>query len=115
MPHRVCESDSYARLSPKAVKLLVDLVTQFRGANNGDLAMAWGLMKERGWRSRDTVTKAGKELIENGIIAQTRQGGRNRCNLFAVTWLAIDDCGGKLDVEPTNVPLGYWKDGHPPI
>ena len=114
MPHRVLESEPYTRLSGKGVKLLVDLFAQFRGGNNGDLGMAWTVMRKRGWRSRDTLDRACKELVDNGFISQTRQGGRNQCNLYAVTWLAIDDCNGKLDCASTNVALGYWKDGHPP-
>ena len=114
MPHRLLECEPYTRLSGKGVKLLLDLFAQYRGNNNGDFGMAWTVMKRRGWRSRDTLRNALKELIEYGFIVQTRQGGRHRCNLYAVTWLAIDDCKGKLDCAPTNVALGYWKDGHPP-
>ena len=29
--------------------------------------------------------------------------------LYAVTFLAIDECGGKLDVAATRVPSGKWK------
>lgn len=114
LSHRVLECEAYPQLSGKGVKLLVDLCTQYRGSNNGDLGMAWKIMRKRGWRSRDTLDRARKELVDNGFITQTRQGGRNQCNLYAVTWLAIDDCNGKLDCAPTNVALGYWKDGRPP-
>ncbi len=114
MPHRVLECESYTKLSAKGVKLLVDLFAQFRGNNNGDLGMAWTVMVKRGWRSRDTLNKASKELIQNGFIVRTRQGGRHQCNLYAITWLAIDECGGKLDCAPTKVALGWWKDGRPP-
>ena len=114
MPHRVLECEPYTKLSAKGVKLLVDLFAQFRGSNNGDLGMAWTVMKKRGWRSRDTLNKACKELVQNGFIVRTRQGGRHQCNLFAVTWLPIDDCKGKLDCPSTTVAPGYWKDGRPP-
>ena len=114
MPHRVLDCEAYTRLSSKGVKLLVDLFAQYRGSNNGDLGMAWTVMEKRGWHSRDTLTRARKELVDNGFIIKTRQGGRHQCNLYAVTWLAIDDCKGKLDCPPTNVAPGYWKDGRPP-
>lgn len=113
MPHRILECEPYTKLSAKGVKLMVDLFAQFRGSNNGDFSMAWAVMQKRGWRSRDTLNRACKELLGNGFIVQTRQGGRHQCNLYAVTWLAIDDCNGKLDCPPTNVPPGYWKDGRP--
>ncbi len=114
MPHRVFGCEAYTRLSAKGVKLLVDLLFQFRGNNNGEFGMAWTVMKTRGWRSRDTLDRACKELLDNGFIVLTRQGGRHKCNLYAVTWLAIDECNGKLDCPATNVALGYWKAGHPP-
>ena len=114
LPHRILECDAYFRLSAKGVKLLIDLFGQYRGKNNGDFGMAWTVMEKRGWRSRDTLSRARRELLENGLIVQTRQGGRNKCNLYAVTWLAIDECNGKLDSPPTIVAPGYWKEGRPP-
>ncbi len=114
VPHTILEHDNYASLSARAVKLLIDLFAQYRGSNNGDLAAAWKLMQKRGWRSKETLHRAKRELLEKGFIVTTRQGGRHVCSLFAVTWLAIDECGGKLDIAPTRVASGYWKLGHNP-
>jgi hypothetical protein len=108
-PHHILLSPQYARLRPTAVKLLLDLFAQYKGKNNGDFCIAWKVMEKRGWRSRDTISNAEKELLAAGFIEKTRQGGRNRCNLYAVTWLAIDDCGGKLDVSATRVASNEWK------
>jgi hypothetical protein len=58
LPHCLLESQVFVDLSARAVKLLVDLLAQFKGFNNGDLCMAWSVMKERGWKSRDTLNKA---------------------------------------------------------
>ena len=93
---------------------MIDLFAQFKGSNNGDLAAAWKLMEKRGWRSKETLHRAKRELLEKGFIVTTRQGGRHVCSLFAVTWLAIDECSGKLDVAPTRVAPGYWKLGRNP-
>lgn len=109
MPHIILESAEYAALSPQAVKLLIDLFSQFRGVNNGDLSAAWKIMSARGWRSKATLYRALHELIANGWIEMTRRGGIHRCSLYAVTWLAIDECGGKLDVSPTRIASGKWK------
>ena len=54
-------------------------------------------------------SKAKNELIERGFIAVSRQGGRNKCSLYAVTWQPIDDCKGKLDIGASNKPLNLWK------
>lgn len=114
IPHAVLNSPAYAKLKPRAAKLLLDLMAQCYGVNNGDLATAFKLMKPRGWTSRDQLEKARVELEAAGFIVQTRQGGRNKPSLFAVTWLPIGECGGKLDRAPTQTPLGYWKRGHNP-
>jgi hypothetical protein len=66
-------------------------------------------MQERGWHSKETLQNALEELRHYGFLTLTRQGGRNLCSLFAVTWWAIDDCGGKLDVGETRVPSNEWR------
>jgi hypothetical protein len=109
IPHAVQESPNWRHCSGTAIKLLCELARQYRGHNNGDLCAALTILKPRGWSSPDTVTWALRELVHYGLIVLTRQGGLNRASLYAVTWLAIDDCGGKLDCEPTRVPGGEWK------
>lgn len=89
--------------------LLNDIGLQFRGANNGDLSAAWKIMQPRGWRSRDTLCRALAELLHFGLIEKTRQGSLNHCNLFALTWVAIDECRNKLDASSTAVGSGLWK------
>lgn len=115
LPHGVMDASSFRMLSGSAAKLLLDLCRQFRGANNGDLSAAWNIMRLRGWRSRDTLARALRELLEAGLIERTRQGGLHRCSLFALTWLAIDGCDGKLDVPATRTPSGLWREpkAHP--
>ncbi|BEH13262.1 helix-turn-helix domain-containing protein [Marinobacter shengliensis] len=108
IPHSVLSSDSYNGLDGWSVKLLVDIAGQFKGHNNGDLSAAWSLMQARGWRSKGTLHKALKALLEAGLIEQTRQGGKNRCSLYAVTWRPIDECKGKLDVKPTQAPSALY-------
>lgn len=109
IPHEVLCSDAYRRQDGWAAKLLVDVAGQFNGYNNGDLCAAWTIMREKGWRSKGTLHKALNHLLEAGLVEQTRQGGRNRCSLYAVTWRAIDECKGKLEIKPTRAPSGLWK------
>ena len=108
-PRDVGESSAYVALSAHGRMLLNDLCFQFRGANNGDLSAAWAIMKARGWKSRDTLHKALRELLELGLIEKTRQGGRHCCSLYALTWLPIDECNGKLDGRASRTPSGLWK------
>lgn len=109
LPHAVMDSPKYAGLSGSAVKLLADLGRQYRGHNNGDLSAAWKIMQPRGWKSRDTLCRALAELLAAGMIEKTRQGGLHVCSLFALSWHAIDECSGKLDVSATRVASGLWK------
>ena len=108
IPRVVMECPDYINLSGSAVRLLNEMAYQFKGRNNGDLCPAWTLMKERGFRSKATLTKAIKELVAAEMIMLARQGQfiRNKAGLYALTWAPIDECAGKqLDESPTQKPL----------
>jgi hypothetical protein len=93
LPYSVLNSPLFVALSPHAVKLLIDVAAQYRGDNNGDLSLAWKLMKPRGWRSEATLHKVKRELLEAGFLYETRKGQRpNLCSLFALTWHQLDHC-----------------------
>ena len=101
-------SEEYADLSAFAVKLIVDLSAQYNGRNNGDLTIAWKLMRDRGWSSKDTLYRAKRELLNTKFVVVTRQGGRRIPTLLALTFKAIDACGGKLHAKPTAAPTNIW-------
>jgi len=113
IPHHVINHEHFRSLSTRATKLLIDLLAQYRGYNNGDLAATLKMMLARGWNSSDQLQKAKNELIEKDVITVTRQGGRNKCSLYAVTWFQIDECNGKLDVASTSTAPVNWKEGLP--
>ena len=115
-------SDSFASLSAHATKLLFDFLALYNGFNNGDLQMTWKDAERRHWKSRDTLDKALKELLERGWIIKTRQGGLHRCNLFAVTLFNIDERldksgASKYDpgIKPTAAPPGGWYRDAPKV
>jgi hypothetical protein len=109
LPKQVITSDAYNQLGAWSVKLLVDVAKQYNGSNNGDLHAAWSILSGQGWRSKGTLSRAIKELIDRGFIELTRQGGKNRCSLYAITWQPIDECKGKLDVKETRVASNLWN------
>lgn len=118
LPLSVLNSRAYIEAGPHARMLLIDLFMQYRGDNNGDLCAAWKFMKPRGWRSEATLNKAKRELIELGLIVETRKGARpNKASLYAVTWCALDHCGGKLDMSPSGFHRKAYllRDPLPPI
>jgi hypothetical protein len=97
------------RLLALCVKLLFDLLTQYRGQNNGDLTAAWKVMKPRGWRSEMTLHKAKKELLNAGLIVETRMGARpNKCSLYALTCFDLDE-NDKLEMTKRGFPRGAYK------
>ena len=113
LPHLILESPEYAALSAHAVKALIDLFAQFKGENNGDFTAAWSLMQKRGWKSKAMLYRGLNELIDKGWIIKSRQGGRHRCSLYAVTWKRVNTCKGKLDIEATRSAPGTWKNRNP--
>ena len=110
LPLSVLDGAAYLSLNAYARMLLFDLAAQYRGDNNGDLCAAWKLMHPRGWKSEETLNKAKRDLLEAGLIVETRKGARpNKCSLFALTWYALDDCGGKLDITAQSFPRGAYR------
>ena len=109
IPHVVMDNEDYRNLQPNAVRLLNALVYQYRGKNNGDLTAAFGYMQHFGFRSKETLHRAIKQLLEAGLVQKTRTGlflnPGGQCALYALTWLPINQCAGKrLEVGPTSTP-----------
>jgi len=109
LPHAVMDSPNYMQLSAKSVKLLNDIGRQFHGFNNGDLCATYSLMQKRGWVSKNTLEEALNELLHYGLILLSRQGGRHRASLYALTWHPINECKNKLDINKTKISPGIWK------
>lgn len=99
-----------AMLSEAARALLIDVARQFNGTNNGNLSAAPKIMVPYGWHSRGMLNDALVECVAQGFLELTRQGGRNRCSLFALTWLGIDE--GPHDARRNPVPSQLWKPEH---
>ena len=114
LPHELILSEAFISLSSKAVKCLINISAQYKGKNNGDLSCTLKLMKKCGWNSNSQLIASKNEILKKGFIVLTRQGGRNQCNLYAITWQPIDECNGKLDRPATTTALGYWKKGFNP-
>lgn len=115
LPLCVLNGAAFLGVSSHARMLLIDLVAQYRGDNNGDFCAAFSMMKLRGWKSTHTLLAAKKELIDAGLIVETRKGARpSKASLYAVTWYALDDCGGKLEVTARGFPRGAYRLKDPP-
>lgn len=108
IPHDLLDSKAFMGASLKAKALLFELLRQLNGHNNGHLQLTTSWLKKRGWNSNDTIQSAKNELIERGLIIQTRQGGRNLyCSWYAVTWVTISNFIG-LDIRKSDYHPGKW-------
>ena len=95
----VFESPAFTALSAHACKLLFELMSQYRGDNNGNLTVAWSIVSKRGWRSRSTLWRCKAELIRAGFVYVTRKGHMpSTCELLALTWFPLD-VSPKFDPE----------------
>ncbi|MCY1292931.1 hypothetical protein [Pseudomonas sp. D(2018)] len=108
IPHVVMDSEDFLAISGAALRVLLGLLRQFRGANNGNLSATIQQSRVWGVKSPSTLVIALQELMDRNLIIRTRDpkycnpGGI--CALYALSWLAIDECGGRLDVDPTATP-----------
>ncbi len=113
IPLDVLRSPACRTLRSYVFRVLCLIAAQYRGRSNGDMSIARPIMEEFGMCSRRQIFAAVKILEEQGLVVMTRQGGRNRCNLYAVTWLGIDYCDGKLDIPERKVPTNEWRRWRP--
>ena len=107
IPHAVMDSEDFRSLSGGALKVLLGLLRQYRGANNGDLSATFASASNWGIGSKATLSKALEELQERDLIIRTREGRFIKpggcCALYAVTWRPIDPCDEKIELSPTTV------------
>lgn len=91
---QIAGSNNFKQLSGNANKVLIWLLLQYNGYNNGDLSAPksdcykWGI-------SSKTLYKAIAELEDKKFIYKTRQGLRigkkDNCSLYAISWLELDE------------------------
>lgn len=118
LPCVVLRSAKLANLSPVAVKLMLDLLSQYDGKNNGDLCSAYSVMQKRGWSSKSNLDRALKELLAAKFVVVTEQGGRHKPTLYALTFYAIDECLDKKGIskhslKQTSMPSNDWMQDMP--
>lgn len=109
MPKAMIQSAGYRALSFAARCVLVELLAQYNGNNNGDLSATRAMAKQWGIGSDNTLRQALRDLEASGWIMQTRSSFFSkhgaRCALYAISWMPVDECLGKdLEVQPSRVP-----------
>jgi hypothetical protein len=95
LPVNVIDSPAFQSLSYPAVALLIELARQRSGGDNGRLLLSMRYLSERGWRSKDVIERARRELLAAKLIYQTVQGHRpNKASWYALTWYTLDKLPG---------------------
>lgn len=115
IPDEVLKSDAQKNLPNYAVRVLVAIAAQFRGNNNGDLAMTWAIARTYGIDSKKQLNASLVMLLEHGLIEKTRQGGKKPLGpcLYAVTWQPINDLRGKIEKGATTTASNAWATWSP--
>jgi len=113
IPYHIAISEQFRSLKAPHVKLLVDLLTQYSGNNNGMLSPCHTLLKKCGWPPA-SLYRAYAYLVHSGFIVVTRQGLKIRGfpTLVAITWNGIDEpinCRYDTGIKVSPAPLSYWK------
>ena len=95
--HAITDHPDYIALTYTQRALLWDVARQFNGYNNGDLTLAPKVMKKWNW-TKDTISRNKEALVDRGwlVITGCKRVRKGNCYLYALSWLDIDECGGKL-------------------
>ena len=113
IPYDVASNHLFAELTAPETKLLIDILIQFNGRNNGMLSACYTLMKSRGW-ARSSLYRAFCGLQHKGFVVVTRQGWKRRGKptLVGITWVEINPPlnGVEYDegIQSSAIPLSYW-------
>lgn len=109
IPHSVLDSASFIGASDKARSLILALARQHNGHNNGHLHLAKSWLAKQGYTCPASNLKATKELIERGLIIQTKWGGLNLgANLYALTWHIVSNFVG-LEIQAKHYAKGAYQ------
>ena len=108
IPWAVMDSISFMGATDKAKALLFALIRQHNGSNNGRFHLAKKWLYNQGWTCPENNSKARNELIQRGLVVQTKWGGLNMgADLFALTWYDITNYVG-LDISAKSYSRGTY-------
>lgn len=114
LPHALLDSKAYTGSSARAKAMLIELIRQHNGRNNGQMQLSIGWLRKRGWTSTRAIQLAKAELLARGLAILTKRGGLNAGpDRYALTWLNVSDYTG-LDLKQGSFGPGAWRFADPP-
>lgn len=110
VPLSVLESEACTTLNHAVFKVLVILVSQWRGKNNGTLALTELYARRFGLSGRNTLYTSLRELESRGLIVCTRRGNKSKkmFSLFAIGWEPITHRDGQPLTKPEPCNNSKW-------
>ncbi len=101
--------DGMQRLSLPAQALLIALLVQCNGRNNGALKITAKVLGGR-WKSCDTRTRARDELVREGFVVQLFQGHKpNKASLYGLTCFELNPHRDHDAAAVKQFAVGAWK------
>lgn len=112
LPHAVLESPACASLSNGHFRVLMALVADYNGNNNGALALTRSQAHKRGIGGNDTLSRGLNALELHGLVIRTDPGMRTPPSpaRFAITWKPTD----KTKYSDRAAPSHEYKNFVPP-
>jgi hypothetical protein len=113
VPVRVLISDAFKTLPVSYQRVLWLLAAQYRGGNNGDLALTKKMAQHYGLNNERTRTHGLRELAARGLIVKTQEGGvgwhGKRPTLWALGWKPVQYRNGQ-QLAAVSLPRDAWAD-----
>jgi hypothetical protein len=104
IPKEVLEMTEFRTMPSGAKALMLDLMSQYTGKNNGRLCPGWDVMQRHGWASKGTVLRAKTALLERSFAVLTRKGHAPRTSdWIGFTWWHLD-FHPTMDIDPKVFP-----------
>lgn len=90
LPHAMIREDSFVALPASAVKLLLVMASFYNGSNNGHLTATFSALKNHGFYSKGTLTRARQDLLAAGVLIETSKAYFKKPAMFALSYYPID-------------------------
>ena len=110
MPKDILLSTEYQSLPFSSKALMLDLMGQFTGNNNGRLCPSFEVMRRSGWTAPNTLMRAKVALLECSFAVLTRKGHAPRtAEWIGFTWWKLNWLES-MDIAPRDFPyLNFTK------
>lgn len=104
IPKDVLRMKEFQDLPASSKALMLDLMGQYDGRNNGKLCPAFEVMRRTGWVSKGTVQRAKDALVDTPFAVLTRMGHPPRTvDWIGFTWWKLD-YERSMEIDPAKFP-----------